>query len=348
MSISARKKWRSLPQKTANTGLKAGGSIFYPNYLCQDTVYTRDISAMPLAANSSQINQYMLTHPSSGDLTGVHIYNYNLPIYVVDSDDPSTPRVTVNYDPNSGVTPTQTRQDIMFTTNIPMPSWARPAIGSDSSMAIYDIATGIMREYFGLEKQNDGTWMAFTGGYTLDVPSIATTNYSCQHNEGSDFAYGGMGSATQIGIEEARRGIINHALGMVVYNARKDLTVTGWDQGVISWPATWSDGTDTDQNAPCQSQWFRIKPSVDVDSLGLNAFTTMICKAVQQYGGFPVDKTLTNHQFNCEPGFNELHEKGVDPWVSGGDLYSKFSGDFSLAEFPWDKVEWAPVNWGKP
>lgn len=318
----------------------AGGSIFYPVYIAQNTVYTRSVSDMPLANNSAAIASYIQGNYNG---TGAHITSWNLPIYVVDSTSPLTPpNVTVNYSgPYNLATMDQGWVQHLFNTNIPMPSWAQPELplGGDCSLALYDIATGVMREYFSLVKQADGSWTAWAGGYALNMSTMATSNYACQHTYGTDFAFGGLGGPSQIGIEEVRRSVINHAVGVVMYNARS---------GVTSWPATNSDGTDANVNAPTQSQWFRFDPTLNLNSLGMRPLTLMVCKAIQTYGGFPVDKSLTSNVLNFEPGYNELHEKGINPWEPGGDLYVKFNGDYSVSDFPWDLTQWAPIDWGKP
>lgn len=294
---------------------------------------------MPLDDNTFKISGFMKSHAESdGTVTGIHWYNYNLPVYLIDSTDTAIPRTTVVY--TAGVPePSPTRQKLLFSNDIPIPAWAQPAIGTDSSMAIYDIATGLMREYFNVAKQPDGTWTAFTGGYSYGMIDMATQNYACQLTEGSDFATCNIGAPTQIGVEEARRGSIRHALGVVVHNVSPS----------FSWPAKYSDGTSTDPSAPAQGQWFRFNPTLDINALGLNPFTTMICTAIQQYGGFPIDKSLFSHYFNCEPGFNEMQlNGGINPWQEGGDLYKKYAGDFDVNGFPWQLTEWAPVDWGKP
>ena len=85
----------------ARETLKAGGSVFWPNYLGQGTVYTRGVADMPIAENSAEIAKYMKEMPSKynkrGVITSVNATFFNLPIYVVDSSDPETPRPKVYF-----------------------------------------------------------------------------------------------------------------------------------------------------------------------------------------------------------------------------------------------------------
>ena len=43
---------------------KVGGSVFWPHYLGQGTVYTRGVADMPLAENSDRIAKYMKAMPA--------------------------------------------------------------------------------------------------------------------------------------------------------------------------------------------------------------------------------------------------------------------------------------------
>lgn len=297
---------------------------------------------MPLADNSAAIAAHVAsTHPYP-TRTAYHTDDYNLPIYIVNSADPNTPKITVRYSDYSASWggPTQTMKDILFNDHVPIPTWTQSANGSDHSMAVYDIATNIIREYWVMIKQTDGSWAANWGGYTKDMMSLATTNYACQHNEGSDFATCNISGITQIGIEEVRRGAIGHAVGVVLFDAAAWLK---W-----SWPAKRTDGGDSNANAAAEGQWFRFAPSLDIDSLGLRPLTAIVCKGIQKYGGVPIDRTLYCHAINFEPGYNELHTTGVNPWLAGGDLYERFGGNFSVDDFPWELTEWAPIDWGKP
>lgn len=325
---------------------KVNGSIFFPNYIAEGTVYTRGVANMPVLPNSRQIAQYMKQMPSKYNkhnvITSLNMLSYNLPVYIVDSRDPKTPRVRVNVPAfrNNMVSPRM--RQILFNDNIPMPDWAKaanPQRAGDSAMAIYDIGTGIIREYFHILKDNDKQWTASYGGYAENMFNLAKTNYACQMAEGSDFVTAMIGAPGQIGIAEARNGVINHAVCFTMANARK---------GVHSWPAKQGDGKDDNPLAPAEGQWFRLPPNLNIDAMNLKPMTKLIAKAVQRYGGFGSDKNLFCHAFNAEPGFVEEHFTGQDPWKPGGDLARKYELNGNLLnDFPWELTEWAPVDWGK-
>ena len=55
---------------------------------------------------------------------------------------------------------------------IPLPSYAVPAGGGDKSFAVYDRATGMMREYFHAVKDEKGTWHFSASGYFSAKPNF--------------------------------------------------------------------------------------------------------------------------------------------------------------------------------
>jgi len=345
-----KKREALLKQGKLEEKFEVNGSIFHPVYIAEGTVYTRSVADMPVLPNSKEIGKYMKEMPSKhnnkGVTTSLNAMFFNLPVYIVDSRDPKTPRAKVSVPDfrNNMVTPRM--REILFNDNIPIPDWAKaanPQRSGDSAMAIYDIGTGIIREYFFITRDEgkERQWTASYGGYYENMFDLAKENYACQHREGSDFVTMMIGAPGQIGIEEARRGVINHAICFTMANARK---------GVTSWPAKQNDGADENPLAPAQGQWFRLPPNLDIKKLKLSPMTELIALTVQKYGGFGSDKNLFCHAFNAEPGFVEEHLTGQDPWAPGGDLYIKYQlhrGNL-LNDFPWELTEWAPVDWGKP
>lgn len=328
---------------TAVGDWRAGQSIFYPKYIAEGTVYTRGVKDMPVLPNSKEIAAYMAKMPSEynkqGVITSANLTSFNLPIYVVDSRDPGTTWATVHVPEFRNNMVNAELRKTMFTDKIPIPKWARRAEGGDHSMAIYDIATGILREYFCVEKKSDIEWTASYGGYVTNFRELSKCNYAMQMENGTCFAPGILGGPAQIGIEEARRGKINHAVIFTMANPRR---------GVFSWPAFQTDGSNDNPLAPCEGQWFRIPPNLNLKKLNLKPLTYLVAKACQEYGGFASDRNLFCHAFNFEPGYAEEKRTGKNPWSQGGELWNKYGlRDNLMNDFPWEYTEWAPVDWGK-
>lgn len=366
-------RWRHNPGKTWNgaswiqEGVAGDGSIPFGarrmREAAQGSVITRSVAAMPLATNSAAIaawvdaNKLWTPGGAWGEVTVLNRFAYAIPIYVVDSTHPNCHHAT--FDIQQGGLSDQMYR--ILEGSIPCPAWATPAAGGDKALAIYDVGTGIMREYFGGTKTSETAWTANTGGYYIGRPGLhdlASTNPALQLTEGSSAVVKMLNPVGQIGIDEARKGVINHAIQFTSSQCASlntltadevDPLSTNYKTSAYSWPAQMADGTSDDPNAHRQGQWFRLPPDLDPDDPYLNfkPFTRVLIRAAQTYGGFSTDKNLWVHAFNVEPGTEELHHFGVDPWASSGELEVQY-GTLSVDDFPWHLTEWAPVDWGKP
>ena len=82
-----------------------------------------------------------------------------------------------------------------------------------------------------------------------------------------------------------------------------------------------------------------------------NRFTRMVIEAAKVYGIRLTDTNLWCHAFNGEQGRTFKHLYGVDPWASiiPNAFKDKYGdGGTDLSEFPWDQMEWAPVDYQRP
>ncbi|MDO5687424.1 MAG: hypothetical protein Q4G42_08615 [Neisseria sp.] len=311
-------------------------------YLGNGTVFTRGVDNMPLAGNSSEIAAFAQSMPpkynNKGQMTSVNTENFNIPIYIVDSSDPNQYYITLtSRDPRI----TANSEIVKHTmARIPFPEYGEPDDIGDRSMAVYDKATGMMREYFYVIKPADpnGVWTANSAGYFQAAPGLETLselNYWMQLTYGSSAVVKMLNPLSQIGISEALAGEINHAVSVTLPDAKLN---------VISFPAKGSDGQSTDPNAPAQGQWFRFDPNLDLDSLGLRPFTLLVAKAVQKYGGYGADRNAFNFAFNAEAPNNYLAQGKSNPWRTGGEIEAKY-GALIMNDFPWHLTQWAPVSW---
>ena len=277
-----------------------------------------------------------------GVTTGLNTSAYNIPIYIVDSSDPQQHYANITSH-DARITASS---DISAHTlgRIPLPEYATPANGGDASFAVYDRATGLMREYFHAVKTADG-WDVSAAGYfqgEAGMSGLGAKNFWMQHSHGGSAVVGMLNPLSQIGVSEVLAGRINHAVSVTLPNAKK---------GVTSFPAQQNDGTDDNPNAPAEGQWFRIKPGIDLDTYRhngqpLNPMTKLIAKAVQTYGGYGADKNLFGFAFNAEAPNNYLARGKENPWRTGGEIAQKLGGDPSnINDFPWELVEWAPIGW---
>ena len=281
---------------------------------------------------------------NTGYQTAFNVYRYNFPTYIVRSSEMQKADTTWRNMRGWTWTPEELMGTVFSKSNLtpslnkaafaPVPEYAVPATGTDSSIAIYDADTDTLWEWWQMIKTGPYQWAAEWGSRTLN----ASQKYNGQADVGSVCAAGLMGSLLQIGIGEVQNGAINHALGLVILAPKRG----------ISWPARQDDGWVDDVNAPTQGQWCRLNPALNVDAQPWNPLLKMVARAMQTYGGTCFDKGGAV-AFSGESGAHQESVTGTNPWTAifanqGGGLpdYSVF------AQFPWEQTQWAPINWGKP
>ena len=386
MYSTTRARWEEQPGGNPLSGMER--SPFTP-YIAQGTVWTRDISAMPLHTDSAQMAAWMWSETPTpysnvngtssgawGSKTSFNTSSYGtqpISLVVVDSTDPNCHYQYMDTAalPNSsgfvGV-----GEDAKIKGRLPWPKGMIPAQGGDRGLAIYDMGTGLLREYFGVQPVANmpGHWTAATGGYSLAKPFFqdwAQTNYPTQLQNGSSAVCLMHNAVGFVGIDEVRRGHIGHAMAYTMANA------TGGKPA--SWPGIWSDGKYPPStwsgwgvgnaanraypgDSPRHGQWGRLAASVDPmynprTGLAYNPLTRLLIQAAKDYGLCGTDTNAWCHAFNGESGYREKALTGVDPWAGSGELANVLnpldpSQAFNVSDFPWDLTEWSTVDWGRP
>lgn len=366
-------------------------SIFSPErYLGEGTILQRDVSAMPLDPRSEEMTATVEAlapfSPAGGYGTSTSLNTSSFgtqPIhaYLVDSraEGHSTRRFEGAVATGTGPEETQ----VFMNGDIPAEPWMIPAQNHDRGLAIYDLGTGIMREYFmtvPVSPDRPEVWKGM-GGYSMVRPGLghlAEDNYALQQRRGLSNVAGMHNSFGFIGIHEALVKKIDHALCVTAAALRMrddsgESPLAG--KSLISWPSRgsdgklenylpggpqyaqgkrWAGGTVT----PTHGQWGRVDPDLDPmhnpkTGKPFNAFTRVVIEAAKKYGLVFTDTNLWTHAFNAEQGRTFAHFYGQDPWARGGIIHrqyiSKYGEDgFSIADFPWWAVQWAPVDWGRP
>lgn len=127
-------------------------------YLANGTVFTRGVDDMPLVANSDDIARYAATlsakYNNFGVSSSLNTGAYNIPIYIVDSNDPNQHYAIFGSKDGRVLNSASIVDNTMG--KIPFPEYGIPAGGGDKSFAVYDKATGMFREYFYAVKTDDG------------------------------------------------------------------------------------------------------------------------------------------------------------------------------------------------
>lgn len=217
--------------------------------------------------------------------------------------------------------------------SVPIPAYAQPADGTDAEMTVYQPSSDTVWEFWRARKE-DGSWQACWGG-RLDKASQSDGVFP-QHYGTTATSLPFIGG--QITPEELQRGEIRHAMGIALVDAEH--------HGVLSWPAHRSDGFNPKRvpNRIPEGLRLRLDPAVDVDSLKLHPVAATIARAAQKYGFVVWDKA----------GAISLRLQNPKSWTARGaaDPYpALFKGRARSAVmdgFPWDRLQFLPMDYGKP
>lgn len=291
------------------------------------SVYHQRVDAAPVAPDSvvlmDRLRQDIGAVPAA-----VNAYNYNASIYRAT---PATPRTTLEFEDcqNKGYVPHGLFDQGAYFVDVPIPDDALAAQGTDAQLSIYEAATDRMWEFWQVKRTPSGGWSACWGGR---IDSLSNSHGVFPVPFGAT-ASGLVMAGGVIGIQEAARGEIDHAIYLTVKEAST----------LISYPANRTDGASADPGHLREGQRLRLDPSLDVTTLGLTPLGEVIARAAQRYG-FIVSDRAGSVGLATQSGRAQEHRTGINPWdvLLGGPAHSV------MAKFPWDRVEALEVDYGKP
>ena len=267
----------------------------------------------------------------------------------------------------------------MLNGRIPLPKGALPAQGGDQGMALYDVGSGLWREYFGCVGPIPGKsgpngepyYTASVGGWSVNKPGrdISGTNFATQTQSGQSAVACMHNSLGFIHPDEVRAGKIEHALAFTFGAVACDSVTKDANGRIIakhskpSWPAAGSDAKAPPEQrpfSPIHGQWGRIRKDVDPmknprTGLPYNPLTRLLIRAAQKYGVVGTDTNCWAHAFNTHSGVPEMLALGktVDPWTHEGELAKLLNPEepakgLDISDFPWDCMEWIAEGYRRP
>jgi hypothetical protein len=217
--------------------------------------------------------------------------------------------------------------------SVPIPSYALPSKGTDAEMTIYQPSTDTVWEFWQARKVN-GAWQGCWGGQI----KYASTNYGIFPGHYGATATGLPFIGGQVTAEELERGEIKHAIGIALVEVE--------DKAVYSWPAARSDGVNPYKlaNRIPEGLRFRLDPSVNVDALPMTKAGKTIARAAQKYGFVVWDKSgAIAIRAQNSASYTALGKPDPYPALFGGKPnYAVLQG------FPWDKLQFLPMHYGRP
>lgn len=226
-------------------------------------------SDAPSDPSASAILRYMSTADEAGEgcvrLAGAGNSSWGQPVYWAGPGDPEYDISLRNFD------------EVPELRNLRIPRGARAAGNNDGSMTVFDVQRGYTVAFTdsaydeGADRWSaSGATVTYLDSNGLDV---RTGKASDDRNVGSH--RGNNGAVMMARLDEVDAGRIDHVLKVASGpEVSKDHV----------FPMVGSDGSSRDPAAPPQGLRFRIKPSVELDALGLEPQALVIAEALQRYG----------------------------------------------------------------
>jgi hypothetical protein len=202
----------------------------------------------------------------------------------------------------------------------PVPAKATPADGTDGHIVIWQPSSDTMWEFWVFQNGPNGP----QARHGAKIPQVSRSAGIIEAPYGATAsglpAVGGLVTARDL-----RKGRIDHVLAIAVPEVRRE---------TLTLPATRTDGSSSDPNAPLEGARFRLDPRLDIDSLGLHPLARMLAKAAQRYGIVVRDQA------------GALTFYGEDPRGGGVDRFASLIGDADrkaiIDSFPWDRLQMLP------
>ncbi|CAM3982892.1 hypothetical protein [Smaragdicoccus niigatensis] len=219
-------------------------------------------TAVPASPQIDPNSAAMIAYATRNNMVTSILYEYSQPIYVVDA---STPRYTVTCTiKNWGTCPFQGK-------SVPIPVGAKPSTGSDGALITIDETAQKTYEFW-QAKFSKGKWTASWGA----VNDLGGSGW-----QGAATGAGASRLGGAVRVADIANGTIPHALQLVIDNACKT---------VFRAPATKTDGVSTRTDCIPEGARIQLDPTIDLSQYSMPAGVRVVARALQQYGGYVVDK----------------------------------------------------------
>lgn len=238
---------------------------------------------------------------------------------------PGTPTYRVGFEDcqRKGYRPAGLYDGPRYFEEVPIPAGALPAQGTDKHLAIWSPHTRRLWEFWVMKRGADRSWTACWGG-RIDDPSRSGGAFPVPYGAS---ASGLSAVGTMITVDEARRGRIEHAVGL-------HLTAIAVPGRTLA-PATRSDGTDASPAAIPMGARLRLDPQLDVATLPITPLAKAVARAAQRYG-FIVTETSGRVSLPIETGpRGGPGDASANPWT---EVLGDLPDYLQLKGFPWDAV----------
>jgi hypothetical protein len=242
----------------------------------------------------------------------------SVPIYTVGPEQPAVP-----------VTLTVTEPALAASwSEVPLPSTAQPAAGTDKILVVWQPSTDRMWEFWRLVHRASG-WSAAWGG-AIQRASIDPGVYGDEAWPGSMPWWGASASSLAIAgglitFQDLEHGRIEHTLAISIPNPRG---------GVHALPAQRTDGQSERRLALPEGARLRLDPALDLSALHLPPLALMLAEAAQRYGIIVRDRSSNVAFFGQDPS-----SLPVNPYLGPTGYFGGLYPNQVLASFPWSHLQ---------
>jgi hypothetical protein len=240
--------------------------------------------------------------------------------------------------------------ETVLAAGIPIPPFAEQSGNTDHTMIIYQPATNTLWELWRVQKDSRGNWQV---GWAGKMTYVSRSNGIWPPHEGTS-ATGDALLGVVSRIEELEDGQIDHPVDLelprtIVLNRRTLPANTPGATESYSWPADRPpDGVSASPLAIPEGLRFRLDPSLQLDRLHLSPVAHMIAVAARKYG-FVVENT--GPDCNIKLGNPQPYSAAKRPNPYKNLFGSAYGSDYSakvMANFPWNRLQALPFNYGQP
>lgn len=292
--------------------------------------YTPIPANAPLHPNSANLVKEFLRQKSTYyNTVNINTRNYTSPVYIVGASVRTARVAQWDCQKKGMLDPSLGEQ----WSDVPIPDYAAPSRGTDGEMTIYQPSTDSLWEFWQMRKK-DGAWQACWGGRMQNVSKSDGTFPGHYGTTATSLPFIGG----QITPEELRRGEIRHAMGLSLVEIEHF--------HIRSWPAKRSDGWNPNRltNRIPEGLRLRLDPKVNIETLPLSRAGKTIARAAQQYGFVIWDKSGAI-SLRAQNAYTYISQGQPDPYPA---LFENKPDYAVLQGFPWEKLQFLPMNYQEP
>ena len=252
----------------------SGRRVSLPDAFTSESVWNTPIPAdAPVHPRSADIVAFLASdNILDGCITLAGIGNkWGLPIYLADDASPEYDVVSSKYEVPSEF------------SSLRIPRDALPADNSDGEMIVYDLARGYVAHLSKASYDSAGDRWTVTGG---SISYLASNGLDGSLPESDEPRNGGSfrgynGAVAAVHYDDIAEGTLDNVVKIGVNNSHIDSV----------WPMIGSDGDLETSDAPLQGMRLRIRPDLNLESLGLEPQALVIARGLQEYGAIIGDST---------------------------------------------------------